>query len=120
MLVSVLLQFPPKFIDIEDTLFTEYETSNFVQTYQGMLSNNLSKEEKIDKFKNILTLCEPFTSIERKKFICLLAYSILQTSFGCYLLQENEKYRKVVFEKYKEFMTEDDQEFVEALRILKI
>jgi len=81
-----------------------------------MYSQSLSRTDKISNIKNILNICQDARGTDRKKIICLVVFSILQTSFGRSLVQENERFRKVVFDRYKLFMGEDDQEFVEALR----
>ena len=120
MLVSEFLQFPNKFIEIEANLFSDKETSNMIHSYQSMFEQNLSRADKISIMKEILKSCENVIGKERKKIICLLTFSILQTPFGRSLIQENERFREVVFGRYELFLTEDDQDFVEGMRERKL
>ena len=120
MLVSEFLQFPNKFVQIEGNLFTGNESCEFINLYQSMHHQTLSREEKMSNMKKVLNICQNAVGTERKKIICLLTFSILQTPFGRSLIQENERFREVVFGRYKLFMTENDQDFVEALRDRRI
>lgn len=120
MLVSEFLQFPNKFLQIEANLFSDKESLNLINLYQSMFNQNLTRVDKISNIKEILNICGNAIGKERKKIICLLTFSILQTSFGRSLIQENERFRQVVFGRYDLFMTEDDQDFVEAMKDRRI
>ncbi len=120
MIVSEFLQFPNKFVQIEANLFSDNESTNMIHSYRSMSDQNLSRTDKISMIKEILNICGNSVGKERKKIICLLTFSILQTPFGRSLIQENERFRKVVFDRYDLFISEDDQDFVEAMRERRI
>lgn len=119
MLLSEFLQFPNKFVKNERELFTKYESSNMINTYVSMNDQNLSKDDKIVKIKNMLKFCEYAHGTEKKKIICLLVFSILKTEFGRSLIQESERFRRAALGRYEDFMTEDDQDFTEVIKDLK-
>ena len=119
MLVSEILQFPIKFRQIESELFTKDDSSHLCNVYQNMYNPNLTRKHKISCIKEILGMCDN-VSKDGKKIICLLVFYVLKTEFGRSLLQENDKFRVVVFSRYEEFITEDDQDFVDAMQLLRI
>ena len=47
-------------------------------------------------------------------------FSIFQTLFGRSIIQENEKFRIIVFNKYEAFIEENDDIFVEEINKRKI
>lgn len=119
MLVSEMLQFPIKFRQIESELFTSNESSHLFYLYQSMYDPNLTKSNKISYMKKVINMCDNVPK-NGKKIICLLMFYLLKTEFGRSILQENSKFRIVVFERYEELMKEDDQDFVEAMKLLRI
>jgi len=120
MRLSEFLEFPSKFIENEKVLFTPNESSDLINLYQSMCNQELTRKEKIQKIKDILNICEISIGIERKKVICLLVFSVLKTEFGRSIIQENNRFREIVFNRYEEFMTINDQDFVSAMIQLRI
>ena len=120
MSVSEFLNLPSKFIQNEKLLFDSNESSNLINLYQSMDNQQLSKYQKIKEIEEILHFCEISIGRERKKIICLVMFCALHTSFGRSIIQENEEFRMVVFNRYEDFMNEPDQIFVEAIRQLRI
>lgn len=119
MLVSEILQFPVKFRQIESDLFTRDESTHLFDLYQSMYDANLTRSNKISCMKKVLIICDNVPK-DGKKIICLLMFHLLKTEFGCSIIQESEKFRVVVFERYEELMKEDDQDFVDAMKLLRI
>jgi len=119
MLVSEVLQFPIKFRQIESELFTCDESTHLFYLYQSMYDPNLTRSNKISYMKELINM---FDNVPKngKKIICLLIFYVLKTEFGRSLLQENDKFRVIVFSRYEEFITEDDQDFVDAMQLLRI
>ncbi len=85
-----------------------------------MHNNNFTRKEKLNNIKKLLNLFDNIYVRDKKRLLCLVVFSILNTSFGHSIIQENEKFRKVVFEKYEDFINDSNQDFVEALKIRKI
>jgi len=120
MLVCKFLNLPEKFINNEKVLFDSNESSNLINCHQSMDNEQLSYYQKLDKIEEILHFCQNSIGKEAKKIICLVMFSIFQTSFGRSIIQNNEKFRIVVFDKYENFMNENDEIFIEEIRKLKI
>ena len=120
MRLSQFLQFPPKFLENENLLFNENESLNLINLYKSMNNSQLTKSQKIDKIKEILRICLVSFGKERKKIICLLMFSVLQTAFGRSIIQEDERFRQVVFDRYELFITENDQDFIDTMFRLRI
>lgn len=120
MLVSEFLNFPTKFIENEKVLFDSNESSNLINLYQSMDNQQLSVSQKLNEIKEILHFCEISIGKEKKKIICLVMFSIFQTFFGRSIIQGNEKFRIVVFDKYEAFMNENDEIFKEEICKRKI
>lgn len=120
MRVSEFLNFPPKFIQNEKVLFDSNESSNLINFYQSMENQQLSVSQKINEIIEIIKFCEISKGIEKKKIICLVMFSIFQTLFGRSIIQENEKFRIIVFNKYEAFIEENDDIFVEEINKRKI
>ncbi len=119
MSISDLLQLPTTYAQIEHTFFSREKSELLIMLYNSMYNANLEKKDKITNIKKILDMF--YLSDENcKKLLCLVMFSVLNTSFGISLIQENEKFRQVVFDKYQEFIGLSDQDFVEALKIRKI
>jgi len=81
-----------------------------------MHNQTLAREEKKSNIKKVLNMWENAFESEKKKIICLLMFSIFQTPFGCSIIQESERFREVIFGRYELFITDNDQDFVEAMR----
>ena len=120
MRVSEFLQFPPKFIENENILFNQNESLNLINLYQSMNNPQLSRQQKINKIAEILRISEFSIGRERQKIMCLLVFSIFQTDFGRSIIQSSEIFRKAVFNRYEDFITDTDQIFVEAIYALRI
>ena len=54
----------------------------------------------------------------------LVLFCMLNTTFGYSIIQENEKFRKCIFNKYEEFIKEEDEQpdhhFINLLKTKKI
>ena len=85
-----------------------------------MNNPQLSRHQKINEIEEILHICEISIGREKRKIICLLMFSVLQTDFGRSIIQEDKKFRDAIFERYEDFMTNTDQIFVEAIRERRI
>ena len=120
MYISVLLQFPTSFVQVEQTSFSNALSSELIDIYNSMHNNNFTRKEKLNNIKKLLNLFDNIYVRDKKRLLCLVVFSILNTSFGHSMIQENEKFRKVVFEKYEDFINDSNQDFVEALKIRKI
>ena len=120
MLVSEYLQLPG-YSQIEEELFSRDESLELIKIYD-MMNIEINDEEKIKNIKILLFKIN--TSIYKKrKIMCLVLFCILNTSFGYSLIQRIEKFRKIIFNKYEEFILleqSDDQHFVDVLKSKKI
>ncbi len=85
-----------------------------------MYNDNFARKEKLNNIKKLLNLFDNIYGQNKKRLLCLVVFSILNTTFGRSMIQENEKFRKVVFEKYEDFINDSNQDFVEALKVRKI
>jgi hypothetical protein len=121
MLITEYLQFPG-YVQLEYELFTSYESIELVDIYNMFTDPNIDRPEKLINIKNLLNKVQETSNIVKRKIIILTVFSILNTPFGYSLLQENYKFRQVVFYKYDKFMSEEqtDQIFIEYLKTVKI
>jgi len=120
MSASELFQLPSSYAQIEQEHLSYEESIKIIDIYNSMYNDNLSKQEKISNLKKLLDMFFGYEDIYMKKLLCLIYFSILNTTFAYSIIQENERFRKVVFEKYEEFINLPDQDFVEALKIRRI
>jgi hypothetical protein len=120
MSISALLQFPTSFVQLEQTAFSNEMSSKLIDIYNSMYNDNFTRSEKINNIKKILNICNEMYVQDKKRLICLVVFSMLNTAFGRSIIQENEKFREIVFDKYEDFINDSNQDFVEALKIRKI
>jgi hypothetical protein len=121
MSITEYLQFSG-YVQLEYELFTSYESIELVDICNIFTDPNINRSEKIQNIKNLLNKVQETSNIVKRKIIILTVFSILNTPFGYSLLQENYKFRQVVFYKYDKFMSEEqtDQIFIEYLKTVKI
>jgi len=121
MLITEYLQFQG-YVQLEYELFTSYESIELVDVCNTFTDPNINRSEKIQNIKKLLEKVQETSNIVKRKIIILTVFSILNTPFGYSLLQENEKYRQVVFNKYEKFIQEEqtDQLFIEYLTPMRI
>jgi hypothetical protein len=120
MSITEYLQFPG-YVQLEYELFTSYESIELVNIYNIFTDPNINRPEKIQNIKKLLDKIQDTSNIDKRKIIVLTVFSIINTPFGYSLLQENEKYRQVVFNKYEQFIQEQtDQLFIEYLKTVRI
>lgn len=120
MLLTEIFQLPQSYNMIELLIFNQDDSIEIINIYNSMYNDNLSKEEKIRYIKKAMDMMLKCHTESGKKFFCLVIFSILNTPFGYKIIQENERFRRTVNDKYNQFIDIDDQDFTEALRIRKI
>lgn len=120
MRLSQFLRLPSKFIENENILFSDNESSDLINLYESFNNQQLSRQQKINKMLEILRILESSIGEERKKIICLLMFSVLQTVFGRSIIQSSNRFRMAVLGRYEHFMTNTDEIFVEAIYELRI
>lgn len=118
---SEYLQFE-SFSQKERDLFTSFESKHMIDSYNSLFDDNLSKNQKMKKIKDIVNLTHNTFGKNRKKILILVIFSMTNTPFGHSLLQEYTKFRDVVFEAYERnyMIGNDDQDFLRELDKKKI
>ena len=119
MSVTQYLQIPG-YLEIEEKLFSFDESMELISIYDSMKCDNITRKEKLDNIKILMT---QFSDVHQKnKILCLVLFSMLNTTFGYSLIQEFEKFRNVISIKYNEFIQDQqsDQHFIEILKSKKI
>ena len=121
MLVTEYLQLPG-YTQIEEELFSINESLELINMYD-IMNSIFSKDEKL---LNINMLIKKYTVVFgiKKKIMILVLFCMLNTTFGYSIIQENEKFRKCIFNKYEEFIKEEDEQpdhhFINLLKTKKI
>jgi hypothetical protein len=118
MSVTKYLQIPG-YLEIEKQLFSFDESLDLILIYDSM-NCDIPRKEKLDNIKILMT---KFSDVSQKnKILCLVLFSMLNTTFGYSIIQEFEKFRNAVSNKYYEFLQEQqsDQHFIEILKSKKI
>ena len=107
------------YLEIEKQLFSFDESLDLILIYDSM-NCDIPRKEKLDNIKILMT---KFSDVSQKnKILCLVLFSMLNTTFGYSIIQEFEKFRNAVSNKYYEFLQEQqsDQHFIEILKSKKI
>lgn len=117
MLVTELLQLPRSYYEIESNAFTQDESLCMIHIYNNICNNSISENIKIRGIMTIMDIWMHHNFQNERKLVCLIVFSVLNTSFGRELIQGNEIFRNAITSKYNEFMNigADDQEFIEEL-----
>lgn len=110
------------FIDKEIQLFTSAESYNMVNIYNDILNQNYDYKKKIKKIKTVLNLMDGTYNRNKKKILFLFICYIFSTPFGYSLIQENERLRILILNRYREILQfyNDDIDFIEELQKINI
>jgi NurA-like 5'-3' nuclease len=110
------------FIDKEIELFTSTESYNMVITYNNILNENYDYKKKIKKIRTVLKSMDGRYNRNKKKILFLFICYIFSTPFGYSLIQDNERLRILILDRYREILQfyNDDIDFIEELRKINI
>jgi len=110
------------YVDKERELFTSYESNDFIKKYDNICDENVENKKKIKIIINILNLISGSYNKDKNKLLCLFLFHLINTPYGCSLLQDYENLRLVVFEKYNEILEseQNDINFIVELEKVRI